>query len=187
MILKQYSAHNNHYNSYDLNNFKNSILFPGLKMTNKKTQEFFMNEALKQARLSFKKNEVPVGAVLVYQNKIIASAHNLSITKNDPCAHAEIIAIQDAGKYIKNYRLLDCSLYVTLEPCIMCLGAIFHSRITNLYFGAYDLKTGACESAINLQKNKDLNHHCTVHGGILEKQSKNILQDFFKNIRQKKP
>ena len=146
-----------------------------------------MNEALKQARLSFKKNEVPVGAVLVYQNKIIASAHNLSITKNDPCAHAEIIAIQDAGKYIKNYRLLDCSLYVTLEPCIMCLGAIFHSRITNLYFGAYDLKTGACESAINLQKNKDLNHHCTVHGGILEKQSKNILQDFFKNIRQKKP
>tara|TARA_B100000780_G_scaffold141037_1_gene98767 strand:+ start:127 stop:603 length:477 start_codon:yes stop_codon:yes gene_type:complete len=155
-------------------------------MTDKKTHEFFMGEALKQAQLSLKVNEVPVGAVLVYQNKIIANAHNLSITKNDPCAHAEVLVIRAAGKYFNNYRLLDCSLYATLEPCIMCLGAIFHARISNLYFGAYDLKTGACDSVINLQGNKDLNHHCTIHGGILKNESKVLLQNFFKNKRQKK-
>tara|TARA_B100000795_G_scaffold245341_1_gene210435 strand:- start:1074 stop:1550 length:477 start_codon:yes stop_codon:yes gene_type:complete len=155
-------------------------------MTDKKTHEFFMGEALKQAQLSLKVNEVPVGAVLVYQNTIIANANNLSITKNDPCAHAEVLVIRAAGKYLNNYRLLDCSLYVTLEPCIMCLGAIFHARISNLYFGAYDLKTGACESVINLQNNKDLNHHCTIHGGILKNNSKVLLQKFFKSKRQKK-
>tara|TARA_B100000767_G_C19748187_1_gene529506 strand:+ start:1732 stop:2202 length:471 start_codon:yes stop_codon:yes gene_type:complete len=156
-------------------------------MTDKKIHKFFMGEALKQAQLSLKANEVPVGAILVCQNKIIANAHNLSITKNDPCAHAEILVIRAAGKYLNNYRLLDCSLYVTLEPCVMCLGAIFHARISNLYFGAYDYKTGACESAINLTNNKNLNHHCTIQGGILEKESKATLQEFFKNKRQKKP
>jgi len=156
-------------------------------MTDKKTHEFFMGEALKQAQLSLKVNEVPVGAVLVYQNTIIANAHNLSIAKSDPCAHAEVLAIRAAGKYFNNYRLTDCSLYVTLEPCIMCLGAVFHARISNLYFGAYDPKTGACDSVINLQSNKDLNHHCSIHGGILKNESKIILQKFFKNRRQKKP
>ena len=145
--------------------------------------EFFMGEAIKQAKLSFKKDEVPVGAVLVYQNKIISNAHNLSVFQHDPSAHAEIIAIRSGGQYLKNYRLLNCSMYVTLEPCIMCLGAIFHSRISNLYFGAYDLKTGACESIINLESNKNLNHHCIIQGGILEKESKVILQGFFKNKR----
>jgi tRNA(adenine34) deaminase len=156
-------------------------------MTDKKTYEFFMGEALKQAKLSFEADEVPIGAVLVHQNKIIASAHNLSITNNDPSAHAEIITIRDAGQYLNNYRLLNCNLYVTLEPCVMCLGAIFHARISNLVFGAYDPKTGACESVINLKNNKNLNHHCAIHGGILEKESKTLLQDFFKNKRQKKP
>ena len=156
-------------------------------MTDKKTYEFFMGEALKQAKLSFEADEVPIGAVLVHQNKIIASAHNLSITNHDPSAHAEIITIRDAGQYLNNYRLLNCSLYVTLEPCVMCLGAIFHARINNLVFGAYDPKTGACESVINLKSNKNLNHHCTIQGGILEKESKTLLQDFFKNKRQKKP
>jgi tRNA(adenine34) deaminase len=156
-------------------------------MTDKKTYEFFMGEALKQAKLSFEADEVPIGAVLVHQNKIIASAHNLSITNNDPSAHAEIITIRDAGQYLNNYRLLNCNLYVTLEPCVMCLGAIFHARISNLVFGAYDPKTGACESVINLKSNKNLNRHCAIHGGILEKESKTLLQDFFKNKRQKKP
>jgi tRNA(adenine34) deaminase len=156
-------------------------------MTDKKTYEFFMGEALKQAKLSFEVDEVPIGAVLVHQNKIIASAHNLSITNHDPSAHAEIITIRDAGQYLNNYRLLNCSLYVTLEPCVMCLGAIFHARISNLVFGAYDPKTGACESVINLKSNKNLNHHCAIHGGILEKESETLLQDFFKNKRQKKP
>lgn len=154
-------------------------------MTDNKTHEFFMGEALKQAKLSFLADEVPVGAVLVHQNKIIASGYNLSISKNDASAHAEILTIRDGGKYLKNYRLLNCSLYVTLEPCIMCLGAIFHSRISNLIFGAYDTKTGACESTLNLKGNKDLNHHCFIHGGILEKESKTLLQDFFKIKRKK--
>jgi len=156
-------------------------------MTDINTDEYFMGEALKQAKLSYSKDEVPIGAIVVYQNKIIAKAHNLSITNHDPSAHAEIIAIRNAGTYLKNYRLLNCSIYVTLEPCLMCLGTIFSSRIKNLFFGAYDSKTGACESAINLKNNKSLNHHCTIHGGILEQKSKALLQDFFKGKRQKKP
>tara|TARA_B100000787_G_C16131999_1_gene267862 strand:+ start:437 stop:922 length:486 start_codon:yes stop_codon:yes gene_type:complete len=158
-----------------------------LQMVDKKTHEFFMGEALKQAKLAFRAGEVPIGAVLVYQNKIISSAYNLSINNHDPSAHAEIETIRKAGQYIKNYRLPNCSLYVTLEPCVMCLGAIFHARISHLIFGAYDLKTGACESVINLKNNKDLNHHCNIHGGILDKESKILLQGFFKNKRQKKP
>ena len=154
-------------------------------MTNNKTHEFFMGEALKQAKLSFAADEVPIGAVLVYQNKIIASSHNLSITNHDPSAHAEILTIRAAGQYLMNYRLLNCSLYVTLEPCVMCLGAIFHARISNLIFGAYDTKTGACESVVNLKENKDLNHHCVIHGGILKNESKALLQDFFKTKRKK--
>ena len=154
-------------------------------MNDNKTHQFFMGEALKQAKLSFKDDEVPIGAVLVYQNKIIARGHNLSIAKHDPSAHAEILTIRDGGQYLKNYRLLNCSLYVTLEPCVMCIGAIFHARISNLIFGAYDFKTGACESVVNLDGNQDLNHHCVIHGGILEKESKKLLQDFFKTKRKK--
>ena len=154
-------------------------------MNDNKTHQFFMGEALKQAKLSFQYDEVPIGAVLVYQNKIIASGHNLSIANHDPSAHAEILTIRDAGQYLKNYRLLNCSLYVTLEPCVMCLGAIFHARISNLIFGAFDPKTGAAESVINLKENMDLNHHCIIQGGILEKESKSLLQDFFKIKRKK--
>jgi tRNA(adenine34) deaminase len=154
-------------------------------MNDNKTHQFFMGEALKQAKLSFKDDEVPIGAVLVYQNKIIASGHNLSIANHDPSAHAEILTIRDAGQYLKNYRLLNCSLYVTLEPCVMCLGAIFHARISTLIFGAYDPKTGACESAVNLKENKELNHHCVIHGGVLEEESKTLLQNFFEIKRKK--
>ena len=154
-------------------------------MTDNKIHEYFMGEALKQAKLSFDADEVPIGAVLVYQNKIIANGHNLSITNHDPSAHAEILTIRNAGQYMKNYRLRDCSLYVTLEPCVMCLGAIFHARINNLIFGAYDLKTGACESVVNLKGNKELNHHCIINGGVLKKESQKLLQDFFKIKRKK--
>jgi len=154
-------------------------------MNDNKTHEVFMNEALKQAKLSFAANEVPIGAVLVYQNKIIARGHNLSIANHDPSAHAEILTIRDGGQYLKNYRLLNCSLYVTLEPCVMCIGAIFHARISNLIFGAYDPKTGACESAVNLKENKELNHHCVIYGGVLEEESKTLLQNFFEIKRKK--
>ena len=156
-------------------------------MNNKRTHEFFMGEALTQAKLSFVANEVPIGAVLVYQNKIISSAHNLSLTRRDPTAHAEILSIRGAGQYLDNYRLVGCSLYVTVEPCVMCLGAIFNARISNLFFGAYESKTGACESIVNLKNNKNLNHHCTIQGGIMEKESTALLQGFFQTKRQKKP
>mgnify|MGYP000554221107 CR=1 FL=1 len=155
-------------------------------MIDNKTHQFFMGEALKQAKLSFEADEVPIGAVLVYQNKIIASGYNLSIANHDPTAHAEILTIRDAGQYLKNYRLLNCSLYVTLEPCVMCLGAIFHARISNLIFGAYDHKKSTWESVANLKENnKELNHHCVIHGGILEIESKTLLQNFFRNKRKK--
>ncbi len=152
-------------------------------LTNKKK---FMQRALIQAVQASKIQEVPVGAVIVKNNKIIAEAHNLLIKNSDPTNHAEIIAIKDAAKKIGNYRLVDCDIFVTLEPCTMCIGAIFNARINNLFFGAYDKKTGACESRLSLASNKDINHHCKVQGGILEEESKRILQEFFKTKRQKK-
>ena len=148
--------------------------------------DFFMEKALQEAEKSYQNNEVPVGAVITYQDKIISTGQNLLIKNNDPTAHAEIIAIKNASQYLNNYRLINCDLYVTLEPCIMCLGAIFHTRIRNLYFGAHDLKTGACGGLINLKDNKQLNHHCNIYGGIAESKSRKILQDFFKEKRIKK-
>ena len=145
-----------------------------------------MVESLEQARLSFSEDEIPVGAIVVHENKIIGVGRNMSVSKNSPIAHAEIIAIQQASNHLKNYRLVKCDLYVTLEPCIMCLGAIFHSRINRLFFGAWDTKTGACGGKINLVQDKTLNHHCTSTGGILEEQSAKLLQNFFKEKRTKK-
>ena len=146
--------------------------------------EKWMRIALNEANLAMDENEIPVGAVLVKNDKLIAQSHNRPINKNDPTAHAEIELLRKAGEQQKNYRLIGSTLYVTLEPCVMCLGAIFHARINKLFFAAYDKKTGACESIINLNDNKDLNHHCaTIHGGILEKESKTLLQKFFKNKR----
>ena len=155
-------------------------------MTHNKIYSEFMEQALEQARLSFSEDEIPVGAIVVHENKIIGVGRNMSVSKNSPIAHAEIIAIQQASNHLKNYRLVNCDLYVTLEPCIMCLGAIFHSRINRLFFGAWDTKTGACGGKINLVQDKTLNHHCTSTGGILEEQSAKLLQNFFKEKRTKK-
>lgn len=155
-------------------------------MTHNKIYLEFMGQALEQARLSFSEDEIPVGAIVVHENKIIGVGRNMSVSKNSPIAHAEIIAIQQASNHLKNYRLVNCDLYVTLEPCIMCLGAIFHSRINRLFFGAWDYKTGACGGKINLVQDKTLNHHCTSTGGILEEQSAKLLQNFFKEKRTKK-
>jgi len=152
-------------------------------MTNIKIYSKFMDQALEQARASFAEDEVPVGAIVVHENKIIGFGRNKSISQNNPIAHAEIIAIQQASNYLKNYRLVNCDLYVTLEPCIMCLGAIFHARIKRVFFGAWDLKTGACGGKINLAEDKTLNHHCSLTGGILEEESKQLLQKFFKEKR----
>ncbi len=148
-------------------------------MYNKK----FMLAALKEAKKAYNKDEIPVGAVIVKNNKIISRGHNLSITKNDPTAHAEIIAIRNASKKLKNYRLNGCQMYVTLEPCPMCAGAIVHSRIEKLFYAAEDTKTGACKSVFNIVNNKKLNHRINFFSGYFKEESKSLLQEFFKNKR----
>ena len=142
-----------------------------------------MHEALALAEHAQDENEVPVGAVIVLNNKVIGKGWNQPISKNDPSAHAEIIAIRDAAKEVKNYRLLDATLYVTLEPCLMCVGAILHARIKKLVFGAFDPKTGAVSSVFNVLTDSRHNHNVEVQGGILEVECAELLQTFFKQRR----
>ena len=144
----------------------------------------FMYEALDLAQQARKKGEVPVGAVVVKNNIVIGRGYNRPITTSDPTAHAEIIALRDAAHYLCNYRLSECTLYVTLEPCVMCIGAIFHARITRLVYGAKDPKTGACGSVINLPQETLLNHHTLVIGGVLEEETSVLLKKFF--VEQRK-
>ncbi len=144
--------------------------------------EFFILQALKEAKKSAKKGEVPVGAVVVSGNEVLSRAHNDSIAKSDPTAHAEMRAIRKACQKRKNYRLPDCDLYVTLEPCSMCLGAIVHSRIKRLIFGAYDPKGGAVQSIMKFPFAR-MNHSVEVKGGILAEECGRILKDFFKQKR----
>jgi len=147
--------------------------------------EFFMRQALVEAQKSLKREEVPVGAVLVSENEIISRAHNEPIAKNDPTAHAEMIAIRKAGSKKRNYRLPDCDLYVTLEPCPMCLGAAVHARIRRLVFGALDPKGGAVESVMKFPLER-MNHRVEIVGGVLAEECGNILKDFFKTKRRSK-
>ena len=147
--------------------------------------EFFMRQALVEAQKSLKREEVPVGAVLVSENEIISRAHNEPIAKNDPTAHAEMIAIRKAGSKKRNYRLPDCDLYVTLEPCPMCLGAAVHARIRRLVFGALDPKGGAVESVMKFPLER-MNHRVEIVGGVLAEECGNILKDFFKIKRRSK-
>lgn len=146
--------------------------------------EDWMRHAIRLAERAEQQGEVPVGAVMVYQNQVIAEGWNQPIQQNDPSAHAEIVAIRAAGVALNNYRLLDCTLYVTLEPCIMCLGAITNARINRLVFGAYDDKRGAICSALKLSEAKFLNHHCDWRGAILQDTCAKLLSDFFKAKRQ---
>ena len=148
-------------------------------------QERFMKEALKEAKKAYDKLEVPVGCVIVKDGKIIARAHNLKESKKDTTKHAEILAIQKASKRIDAWRLLDCDMYVTLEPCSMCAGAIVNSRIRNLYIGTMDKKTGAAGSVLNLFEDFTFNHKVTVQNGILKEQCEKILKDFFKELRKR--
>ena len=141
--------------------------------------EKWMNFALDQAREAEKEGEVPVGAILVKDSIIIASAHNQPISSNDATAHAEIQLIRNAGEKFKNYRLTGTSLYVTLEPCAMCLGAIMHARIERIIFGAHDPKTGVCGSSENLIDAKCFNHKINLVSGVLENESKQLLKKFF--------
>ncbi|MFQ3368048.1 MAG: tRNA(adenine34) deaminase [Methylophilaceae bacterium] len=141
--------------------------------------EKWMQVAIQEAILAEKEGEVPVGAVLVKNNLIIARAHNQPISSNDPTAHAEIQLLRSAGKKLENYRLNGTSLYVTLEPCAMCLGAMMHARIKRIIFGAYDSKTGVCGSSENLINAKIFNHKIELVSGVLENESTQLLKKFF--------
>ena len=149
-------------------------------------KEKFMKEALKEAKKAYKKDEIPVGAVIVKDNKIIARAHNLKESKNNSICHAEILAIQKACKKLNSWRLLDCEMYVTLEPCSMCAGALINSRIKKVYIGVTDEKTGACGSKLNLLEDFKFNHIVEIEKYILKDECESILKDFFKNLRKRK-
>ena len=147
--------------------------------------EKWMALAIEQAKLAENIGEVPVGAVLVQNDQLIASAHNQPISNNDPTAHAEIQLLRAAGKQLNNYRFPDTTLYVTLEPCTMCLGAMIHARVSRVVFGAYDQKTGVCGSCTDLSTSQCFNHTIAIEGGVLENNCKQLLQQFFKNRRKK--
>jgi tRNA(adenine34) deaminase len=145
----------------------------------------FMQSALEQARAAQAAGEVPVGAVVVKDGEIIGRGFNAPINRHDPAAHAEILALRDAAARLGNYRLPDCDLYVTLEPCAMCVGAILHARIARLVYGAADPKTGACGSVIDLFAEPKLNHHATVAPGVMAEESAALLREFFTARRGK--
>ena len=143
-----------------------------------------MGAALQQAEIAFSLGEVPVGAVIVNsENKIIAKAHNVKESNNDPCGHAEILVIREAAKKMENWRLTGCRLYVTLEPCVMCMGAIVQSRLETLVFGAYDPKGGALSNGFNIHDSKALNHRFSLIGGVEHYSCSNLLSSFFKQRR----
>ena len=147
-------------------------------------KENFMKEALKEAKKAYEKLEIPVGAVIVKEGKIIARAHNLKESKHDTTKHAEILAIQKASKKLESWRLIDCDMYVTLEPCSMCAGALINARIRKLYIGTLDEKTGACGSVLNLFEDYKFNHKVEVEKGIMQKECEEILKSFFKDLRK---
>ena len=144
-----------------------------------------MREALKEAKKALDKEEVPVGAIIVKDGKIISRAHNIKECKKDATCHAEILAIQKACKKLGSWRLLDCEMYVTLEPCPMCAGALIQSRIKKLYIGTDDNKTGACGSVLNLLEDYKFNHKIDVKKYILKEETEKILKEFFKYLRER--
>ena len=143
-----------------------------------------MREAIKEAKKALEIEEVPVGAVIVKQGKIISRAHNTKETKQDSTCHAEILAIKKACKKLNSWRLLDCEMYVTLEPCSMCAGALINSRIKKVYIGTNDEKTGAVGSVFNLLEDYTFNHKVEIKKGILKQECEKILKEFFKEIRR---
>jgi tRNA(adenine34) deaminase len=153
------------------------------EVMNREIDEQFMRMALVQARLAWEKGEVPVGAVLIRGGEVLSAAHNRLITDNDPSAHAEMLAIRQAAERLENYRLTETTLYVTLEPCIMCAGVMIHARIDRLVYGARDPKSGGVDSLYKLLQDERLNHRVDVTGGILEEICAEILSGFFREKR----
>ncbi|MCQ2467257.1 MAG: nucleoside deaminase [Clostridia bacterium] len=157
------------------------------KTKSQNEHERFMLLAIKEAMKSYALGECPIGCVIVKDGKVISRAHNLRMTKNNSLYHAEVLAINKACKKLNSWRLLDCDIYVTLEPCTMCSGSIIQSRIRNLYFGAYEPKSGAicsCNDILNVKHGH--NHEVTYEGGILEELNSTILKTFFKELRESK-
>lgn len=148
-------------------------------------KEEFMKEAIKQAKKAYDKEEIPVGAIIVKDGKIIARGYNKKEEKKDTTQHAEIIAIQKASRKIGAWRLQDCEMYVTLEPCVMCTGALIQARLKKVYIGTMDPKTGACGSVLNLLEDYKFNHKVEVETNIMQKECEKILKDFFKYLRSK--
>lgn len=146
-------------------------------------EEELMHAALELARRAEAEGEVPVGAVVVKDGSIIGRGYNAPISRHDPTAHAEMMAMREAAQHLGNYRLIDCELFVTLEPCVMCVGAMFHARIARVVFGACDPKTGACGSVLDLFGEQRLNHHAEAKGGVLAQECSALLSDFFARRR----
>lgn len=147
--------------------------------------EEYMKEALRLAKIAYKKDEVPVGAVIVKDNKIIAKAYNRRQKSQDATLHAEIIVIKKACKKLHTFRLNDCTLFVTLEPCVMCSGAIINARVGTVVFGAYDPKYGCCGSIYNLPEDNRFNHRAKVIGGVMKDECRELLTQFFESKRRK--
>ena len=147
------------------------------------SDERFMRAALDEAREALSRGEVPIGAVLAKDGAVICRTHNSPITLQDPTAHAEILALRKAGQQLNNYRLIDAELYVTLEPCIMCMGALVHARVKRLIFGARDPKAGAAGSIFDLTRHEKLNHAIEVTAGVLAEECGELLQNFFREKR----
>ncbi len=143
----------------------------------------YMQHALTLANRAKDEGEVPVGAVLVKNSEIIGEGWNRSISSNDPTAHAEIVALRGAAQHIGNYRLIDTTLYVTLEPCVMCAGALVHARVSHVIFGAYDPKAGAAESVFNILNSEQLNHRIEYQGGVMGDECSQLLSNFFRARR----
>lgn len=156
-------------------------------VSNQVTDEYWMSQALEQARLAAEKDEVPVGAVLVNEiAELISEGHNQPISANDPTAHAEIIVLREAARKLNNYRLPGTTLYVTLEPCTMCVGALVQARVKRIVYGAVEPKTGAIESAHRLFKEGKFNHTPDISGGVKKEESSSLLSQFFEQKRQQK-
>jgi tRNA(adenine34) deaminase len=147
----------------------------------------YMREALREARRGYREDEVPVGAIVVRDGNVIARAHNRPLHLNDPAAHAEVLALRRAARKLGNYRLVGCTLYVTIEPCVMCVGAIVQARLARLVIGAEDPKAGACGSALSVLNHAKLNHRVEVQTGILAGECAGMLRDFFRQRRTKNP
>lgn len=147
---------------------------------------YWMKQALALAQKAWEQGEVPVGAILVLDDKVIGQGWNRPITRHDPTAHAEIMALQQGGQIVQNYRLLNATLYVTLEPCVMCAGAMVHSRIKRLVYGASDLKTGAAGSLLDVLRHPGMNHQIEITAGVMANECSEMLSQFFQQRREQK-